>query len=397
MTPPTLPCSANLDIDALSKTLDDTSASYKFLWTLGMLDEMERRGFRQPLIPIEGIVAAMLVRADAPINHFKLSFGVSSGAASRDKMESHLKTIAAAPDKKSEPLLDSAELRSQHGAALAKVSDELAGYVPLRWLSPFLPQDILRKASGRTRNQRRRNEAIRTLANQLSEDNENPPPYGFESSKDGECIRINSEWLEYFGGNLPIIRGWAMWKWAEFLQARNPSIPAVLNKLAIPAERDQWKDQRSGFWIPVLNSADGVNCIYSGSALSSDKEKFALDHYVPWSFVGHHQIWNLIPADPIANSSKGNKLPCMEKYFAPFVDLHHRALVFHREHSSDKWETLMEAYVADLRIDFVDLTDREKLWRAYDAMIPSLVALAKSRFTPDWVYSSAPRPNALPL
>ena len=401
MTTPTLPEAANLDIRALARTLDNVSASYKFLWTLGLLDEMEKRKFRETksLIPMRGIFAAMLARADAPVNHFKLSFGASSGAARRDQMESHLKAIAEATGKKEPLLLDSADLQSPKGAALTAVCGELAGYVPLRWLSPFLPQDELRKSSGKTRNQRKRNERIRKLADKRFEESSgNPPPYRLESSQDGECVRIHSDWLEYFGRNLPIVRGWATWKWAEFLQARNPNIPAVLNKIALPAEREGWKNQRSGFWIPILDGADGVNCIYSGAALSSAKGGFDLDHFIPWSFVGHDQIWNLIPASPVANSSKGSDLPRMEKYFAPFVDLHHRALVFHREHSPGKWKKLAEAYVADLRIDFADLTDREKLGRAYEAMVPPLVALAAAnKFAPNWTYSPLPRPDALPF
>lgn len=398
-TPPTLPGAEKLDIRALSKTLDNTSASYKFLWTLGLLDELEKRRVRQSdsLIPFRGVFAAMLALADAPVNYFKLSFGVSAGAARRDKMEAHLQAIASAQGKSEALLLNSTDVNSPEGAAFSAICDELAGYVPLRWLSPFLPQNELRKASGLTRNQRKRNERIRELAGKQFKDALNPPPYCFEFSKEhGECIRMHSAWLDYFGENFQIVRGWAMWKWAEFLQARNPNIPAVINKIAMPAERERWKAQRSGFWIPILDCG-GVNCIYSGVALSSGKEKFQLDHYIPWSFVGHDQIWNLIPAAPTANASKGNNLPCMEKYFAPFVDLHHRALMFHREHSR-QWEKLTEAYVADLRIDFSDLTDREKLEGAYRAIVSPLIELAKvNRFSPNWVYSPLQRPDPLPF
>lgn len=399
--PPILPNSANLDIRALSKTLDDTSASYKFLWTLGLLDEMEKRGFNEekPPFPCRGVFAAMLVRADGPVNRFKLSFGASSGAASRDRMEEHLKTIAEAMDKKEPLLLDSSDVQSPKGAALTRVCRDLADYVPLRWLSPFLPQDELRAASGRTRNQGKRNRRIRELASAKFKSADNPPPYCFQTVDGEECVEMNPEWLRYFRRNLPIVRGWALWKWANFLQARNPNIPAILNKIAPPDERErnQLENQRKGFWIPVMRGADGVHCIYSGAALSD--KNFHLDHYVPWSFIGHDQIWNLVPADPSVNSSKSDNLPSMRKYFAPFVDLHHRALMFHHEHCpSGKWKKLTEAYVADLRIDFADLTDREKLGRAYKAMISPLIDLAAAnRFTPNWIYHPKRRLDALPF
>ncbi|WP_367268579.1 HNH endonuclease domain-containing protein [uncultured Pedobacter sp.] len=36
---------------------------------------------------------------------------------------------------------------------------------------------------------------------------------------------------------------------------------------------------------------------------------FAVEHFIPYAFVSHDLIWNLIPADPSFNSRKNNKLP----------------------------------------------------------------------------------------
>lgn len=395
---PTLPSSANLDIGALSKTLDDTSASYKFLWVLGILDALDKRGFQESRarIPMREIFSAMLMLADAPVNRFMLSFGVSSGVASKDKMAFHLKAIAEAAGGKGPLVFDSADVQSPTGVALTKVTRELSAYVPLRWLSPFLIQhsEELRKAGGANRNQRKINKRIRELAGEQFKCSENPPPYCFEQAGGEECILMHPDWLDYFARNLPIVRGWATWKWSKFLQARNPNIPSVINKIIPPDEwkRDALQEQRESFWIPFLRRSSEVSCIYSGVALSA--ENFHLDHYIPWSFMGHNQIWNLIPADPSVNASKGDNLPCMKKYFPPFMKLHHQALVFHSGCSPSKWERLTESYVAGLRIGFADLTDQEKLERAYEATIPHWVALAAAnRFTSDWIYSSTPKPD----
>lgn len=62
----------------------------------------------------------------------------------------------------------------------------------------------------------------------------------------------------------------------------------------------------------------------------------------------------------------------------------------HKQYFAKKWRTLLESYVADLRLDFADLTDKGKLNNAYRVLIPPLITLAKAnRFSPDWIYEPA--------
>ncbi len=51
-----------------------------------------------------------------------------------------------------------------------------------------------------------------------------------------------------------------------------------------------------------------------------------LDHFIPWSFVAHDLMWNLVPANPSINSSKGNHLPALEKHLFPFAKCQHMGL-----------------------------------------------------------------------
>ena len=46
-----------------------------------------------------------------------------------------------------------------------------------------------------------------------------------------------------------------------------------------------------------------------------------MEHFIPYSFVSHDLIWNLIPADKKFNNSKSDKLPSLNKYFEPFFIL----------------------------------------------------------------------------
>ena len=62
-----------------------------------------------------------------------------------------------------------------------------------------------------------------------------------------------------------------------------------------------------------------------------DLGKYAVEHFIPYSFVSHDLIWNLIPANPTFNSVKGDKLPSLEKYFDPFFDLQKRSIDLMKE------------------------------------------------------------------
>lgn len=46
-----------------------------------------------------------------------------------------------------------------------------------------------------------------------------------------------------------------------------------------------------------------------------DTGDVSLDHFVPWSYVAHDELWNLVPTTKSLNSSKSNDLPNWDKFF----------------------------------------------------------------------------------
>ena len=56
------------------------------------------------------------------------------------------------------------------------------------------------------------------------------------------------------------------------------------------------------------------------------KKNYDLDHFVPWSFVSHNLLWNLLPADSSINSSKSNNLPLLDEYLRPFAKMQQQAI-----------------------------------------------------------------------
>lgn len=115
----------------------------------------------------------------------------------------------------------------------------------------------------------------------------------------------------------------AFWNLTEFLQKRNPNVPNLPAKLVKPLQRESLTKQRK-FWDTYIESVGKINCIYTGREIFA--KKYDLDHFVPWSFVSHNLLWNLLPADASINSSKSNNLPPLDKYLKPFAKMQQNAL-----------------------------------------------------------------------
>ena len=158
----------------------------------------------------------------------------------------------------------------------------------------------------------------------LSLSNINNPIYFLSK----EFIEVNPSWIDYLTLNSRIIKNFILWNLSLFLQIRNPNVPDIPNKLIKPATRNSLTKQRK-FWENIFNEFGSIECIYTGEKLS--KNNFHVEHFVPYSFVSHDQIWNLVPVDPKFNMSKSNKLPILDTHFEPFYNLQNLALKFYLE------------------------------------------------------------------
>jgi hypothetical protein len=116
------------------------------------------------------------------------------------------------------------------------------------------------------------------------------------------------------------------------MQARNPNVPGVINKLRAPtmrqltAARDFWRFVRSDF--ERVGKAAQFKDIYSGQQLG---DSFSIDHFLPWSFVVHDLLWNLTPVEPATNSNKSDVLPGLDLYFPRLAKLHFSAIEIARK------------------------------------------------------------------
>ena len=211
------------------------------------------------------------------------------------------------------------------------------------------------------------------------------PLYCF--SADMTRIILHNEWLEYIDRNCAILRGWLRFQLAEFLQARNPSVPGIVEKLAPPLTRAPLTAQ-SQWWKSSLSLIPGgATCIYSGAKL--DPSTFSLDHFLPWSFVAHDRLWNLVPVNRSVNSSKLDRVPSI-KYIEGLATIHHAAISCIKGcWNEGRWIKAVEPFILDLTMDKDSLLDKSKLREALNTGIQPLMAIAEGQgFESEWEYNS---------
>ena len=149
-------------------------------------------------------------------------------------------------------------------------------------------------------------------------------------------ITINDEWFEYLKDNSEVINGWIDYNLIKYLQKRNPSVPGIINKLYPPIERkltdviNYWKEVMKH--IPILD-------IYTGNQLDNS---ISIDHFIPWSYVSHDELWDLIPTKKNTNSAKSNNLPDWNTYFDKLAKTEFDALQITKSEDDAKLKKLFE-------------------------------------------------------
>lgn len=304
-----LPQSGNLDISIFERVLKNTTTSYKFYWLLAILKHLKQGG--NSTITFNTIVAEMVSLSWNTVIEYKVSLGL------QDKIPSVIDKILKKNDDDLQKIIkgtsiDLKELK-QYLICLYKGDNEsgirdLTQYVPYRFLQPFFPKQSHSQV---------KESANKSFYSKL------PCPYRFEGSGKQKAIVIHPLWQKYFVQNSMILEDFIYWNLVQYLQARNPNVPNISLKVLPPDPKRGSLSSARKAWRFVLDT-QVYNCIYSNQRIVSS-DKFALDHFIPWSFVAHDMLWNLIPTLPTVNSSKNNKLPDLDSYFLDFAKVQHHA------------------------------------------------------------------------
>jgi 5-methylcytosine-specific restriction endonuclease McrA len=377
----TLGPSAAVDVGALSALFRDTTTSYKYVFFLGLLRCLDRRDEPSPRVPLREAIVEVLALAWYPHTFFRLSLGA------QDQIGATLDDLSTRMGRQELGFssTDVERLRASIDLALSPAQHrKLARYVPYRLLAPFFQAELGRVS------ETRKQDAIATLSR--AEFATRKPLYHV----DGDQLVLHPDWVVYLRENRSVVQGWASWHWLEYMQARNPNVPNLAGKLFPVVSRSPLTRQLA-YWNAAAQ-AEALRCIYSGERLTRSGELLThveLDHYVPWSFVLHDRIWNLVPVTPRANSSKGDRL-ADSRYLDRLIDLQCQALIASRQHLARRaWERFAEEFEQDLRVPSAVIRahppDREALRRsladAYRETIPALENLAtRQGFPSGWTY-----------
>lgn len=227
------------------------------------------------------------------VNYFNISFG------SQDLIQQSIQEILtvepiAINEKQGEI---EKKLRSSSNPISSKLIFHFDKNVPHWFLSPWYKN--------------KNKKEIYTLSTSFS----NNVPYALHQNK----IIINPKWIPYIRSHAKLLKEFCYWNLALFLQVRNPNVPDIPNKLIRPAKRNSLTKQRNQYWSKYLNIKKVVPCIFTGKNI--DSKNYCLDHFIPYAFVSHDLIWNLIPIDPQFNSQKSDKLPSLHLHYEKFFNL----------------------------------------------------------------------------
>ena len=293
-----LPISFTLPIDRLAGCFVNTTASYKFYWFLSLIQSIEH-GKRK--ISRRELYARMVANAWYSVNYFKLSLGKQD---SLSKIIENIRDTEGVDQKEEIDKIISKLTSNDIENTTIRQLETLGNNVPYYFLSPWV-------GSGKT---------IKEFIS-ASQSFDNQCPYAIFDTH----ILINDDWFDYIFQHSGILKDFCHWNLSLYLQSKNPNTPAITEKLNFNPndKRNQLTKQKSDFWNIAINQLSSINCIYTHQPLSIGK--YALDHFIPHSFVSHDLIWNLIPADPSFNSKKSNKIPDLNIYFDSFFDLQIKA------------------------------------------------------------------------
>lgn len=293
-----LPISFTLPIDKLAGCFSNTTASYKFYWFLSIIQSIEHG---QKKIARRELYARMVANAWYSVNYFKLSLG---------KQDSLSKIIENVRD--TEGVSAKEEIEK---IVLKLTSDEIhtSTVRQLETLGYNVPYYFLSSWVGSKKSTKEFISASQLYVNQC--------PYAIFDT----FILIDDAWFDYIFQHSGILKDFCYWNLSLYLQSKNPNTPAITEKLNFNPndKRNQLTKQKSEFWNIAFKQLDPINCIYTNKTLCVSK--YALDHFIPHSFVSHDLIWNLIPSDPSFNSKKSNKIPELNLYFDAFFDLQLKA------------------------------------------------------------------------
>jgi hypothetical protein len=363
-----LPKSDGLDIGRLASVFSDTTNSYKFYWLLAILDSLRETG--QTRFSMRDLSLRMVANVWYPLDYFKLSFGKQDSFKPIADFVSERITVDNGPTAPSLFNQLNVRLSPTDLAQLNRKVSVLLNWVPYRFIRPFFAQETRGLLDQHV------NARIAELANQTTK-----APYRFIQND----IELNEDWAAYLQQHQAILRGFTLWHLVRFLQKNNPNVIGLTEKLEKPGVRVL--NAANKFWKEYLKANPDLSCIYSGQLITT--VNLSLDHFLPWSFVAHDQLWNIIPTPKAINSAKNDWLPSTDLYFNAYAKQQFEGFQFHAQNGQEK---LLEDYSIFFGQNLKSIEQQPFEWfreRLERAILPQLQTAQNLGFSYPFIYKRA--------
>ena len=224
-----IPQSQTLTTRCLSRIFDTTSATYKFFWFLSILQIHART--ENLHINVWDIVIRMVANAWYPIHYFRLSFGKNDSLF--DIVTELQKETQIPIDASCEEVIGQLQERLRDKQVKSRLG-KLTTYVPYCFLYPWI------NATNNSREVMWRSQSF-----------ENGCLYSIYKEKTNFYIELNPVWDEYLHTHYKILMDFTYWNLMQFLQVRNPNVPAISSKLIRPESRSSLANQHR-YWNKVI-------------------------------------------------------------------------------------------------------------------------------------------------
>ena len=314
-----LPYSEKLNIQYLSRLFDNKSECYKLFWFEAIVHKV---GAGKEQIFYDELINEMIVSAWYMVSEYHLNLGPSDTLEALVKKAYVISGLKASEERNK--ILEF--LSTCEDKEINKMKRVLTYNVPYRLQAPFLE-----KVKGKTE----WNVSEKKLAEKINQ--EERLIYYFDGiSGMQSSIRVQREWCEYITANQEILKGWIEYNKIMYLQRRNPGVPGIPNKLYPEQERDLQNVKK--YWKAIV-SVKPIIEIYGENEMTQ-KDTLSIDHFIPWSYVAHDELWNLSPTTRNINSKKSNNLPNWDKYFKSLSEIQYEAyqMTWKYEHVHKEFE-----------------------------------------------------------
>jgi len=356
----------------LGQVFNNTTNSYKLFWFLGLLSLIKRSSKKSHLL--FDVLCEMVTIAWHPVCFFKLTLGM------QDKLQDAI--IEIKNDSGLSNNADANEVRKFINSSkdIQKRLIDFARYVPTRFLTPWFTERLRGKPDSK-RDQ--------IIERQATESQKTPLacPYYIDGNSKSKKVILNEIWETFIVDNLEIVQSFAEYHLSIYLQRRNPNVPGVINKLKAPTKR-QLSSARK-FYCNVKNEfmknskTNLFRDVYSNRILN---DKFSIDHFLPWSFVTHDLLWNLVPVEKSTNSSKGDTLPNFEIYLPNLANLHRESIMV-LKHKPKLLIDFVDCFKKDIS-SMILLSKEEFINKYREIMLPQAQIAMSQGFEADWVFKN---------